>query len=52
MSEVKYTREAGPGKTCAECKFFEPDSADPATGKCYGHEVEAKGGCNMFEPKE
>jgi hypothetical protein len=52
MSDVKYTPEAEPGKTCAECKFFDPNEDDPASGKCYGYVVEAKGGCNMFAPKE
>ncbi len=48
--DVKYVEKGRPGKTCADCQFFEKTDAD--MGKCFGHEVLAKGNCNMFKNKE
>jgi len=50
--EVKYTPQGEPGKTCANCKFYTPQPDNPGKGDCFGHEVEAKGSCNMFQPEE
>jgi hypothetical protein len=50
--EVKYTPKGESGKTCADCKFDKPKPDNPGKGDCFGHEVEAKGSCNMFQPKE
>jgi hypothetical protein len=47
--DVKYTDRGKKGKTCADCKHFQPEG--DGLGKCFGHEVSAKGSCNMFEPK-
>lgn len=49
--DVKYVPKGEPGKTCADCKFFEADKGNPAMGKCYGHDVMAEGSCNMFVSK-
>jgi hypothetical protein len=48
--DIKYTEKGPKGKTCTECQFFE--ATDGGMGKCFGHEVLAKGGCNMFTPKK
>lgn len=50
--EVKYTPQGESGKTCADCKFYTPKPDNPEKGDCFGHEVEATGSCNMFQPKE
>jgi len=47
--DVKYMEKGKKGETCADCKFFE--KGDGGTGKCFGHEVLAKGSCNMFAAK-
>jgi len=47
--DVKYTEKGKQGKTCADCKHFQ--SEDDGLGKCFGHEVSAKGSCNFFEAK-
>ena len=47
--DVKYEEKAGKGKTCADCKHFEDD--EDGMGKCFGHQVAAAGGCNLFEHK-
>lgn len=49
--EVKYVPEGESGRTCADCKLFEPAAEDPSKGKCMGHDVEAKGSCNFFQGK-
>jgi hypothetical protein len=47
--DVKYTVNGKKGQTCGDCQFFEA-TAD-GMGKCFGHEVLAKGNCNMFKAK-
>ncbi|MGD1119498.1 MAG: hypothetical protein ABR886_08425 [Dehalococcoidales bacterium] len=47
--DVKYTEKGKQGKTCADCKHFQ--SEGDGLGKCFGHEVSAKGSCNFFEAK-
>ncbi len=49
--EVKYVEEGEPGKTCADCKMFEPAAEEPSKGKCMGYDVQAKGSCNYFQAK-
>jgi len=39
-------------KACKNCKHFEVDSGDENIGNCFGHEVVAKGTCNLFEAKK
>jgi hypothetical protein len=48
--DVKYVEKGRLGKTCSDCQFFE--KTDEGMGKCFGHEVLAKGSCNMFKNKE
>jgi hypothetical protein len=48
--DVKYIEKAPKGKTCKDCQFFE--ATEGGMGKCFGHEVLAEGGCNMFNPKK
>jgi hypothetical protein len=48
--DVKYTPKGPKGKTCADCQFFE--NTEDGMGKCFGHEVLAKGSCNMFKTRE
>lgn len=49
--EVKYEPVApGPNK-CETCGFFELKDSASGNGICFGHEVNAKGVCNMFKPK-
>ena len=50
--EVKYTPQGEAGKTCADCKFYTPKPDNPGKGDCFGHEVEAQGSCNQFQPRE
>jgi len=47
--EIKYVEKAEPGRTCADCSFFQ-DEGD-GKGKCFGHDVIATGGCNAFKAK-
>ena len=47
--DVKYVEKGRKGKTCADCQYLESTGA--GMGKCFGHEVIAKGSCNMFEAK-
>jgi hypothetical protein len=49
--EVNYVEQGEPGRTCAECKNFEPDPENEEIGKCFGYNVSAQGSCNLFEPK-
>jgi len=49
--DVGYVENGPKGKTCADCKNFEPDANDSTTGKCSGHDVSASASCNYFEPK-
>lgn len=39
-------------KSCTHCKHFETEVAGAEVGKCFGHEVVAKGTCNFFESRE
>jgi hypothetical protein len=48
--DVKYTEKGAKGKTCADCQFFE--ATGDGMGKCFGHEVIAKGSCNIFQAKK
>ncbi|ACF14658.1 hypothetical protein Ctha_2207 [Chloroherpeton thalassium ATCC 35110] len=50
MEEVKYTFPAEKGKQCQDCRGFQ--RVDDENGKCFGKDVKAEGGCNMFSPKE
>ena len=50
--EVNYVEKGEKGKTCADCKNFEPEDPSSEIGKCFGHEVKAEGSCNFFEPRE
>ncbi|MFA5309999.1 MAG: hypothetical protein WC370_11045 [Dehalococcoidales bacterium] len=47
--DVKYVEKAPKGKACRDCKHFQDEGG--GMGKCFGHEVLAAGGCNMFEAK-
>ncbi len=49
--EVNYVEQGEPGRTCAECKNFVPDTENEGVGKCFGYTVSAKGSCNLFEAK-
>lgn len=51
MEDVQYTPQAEMGKQCKDCQFFEVGGDNPETGKCFGHDVVATGGCNKFVPK-
>ncbi|NTW50558.1 MAG: hypothetical protein HGB19_12680 [Chlorobiales bacterium] len=44
-----YVFPAEKGKQCQECKSFERKDAE--TGKCFGKEVKAEGGCDFFTAK-
>jgi len=48
--DVKYVEKGPKGKACKDCQFFEDTGG--GMGKCFGHEVLAKGSCNMFKNKE
>ena len=48
--DVKYVEKALKGKACKDCQHFEETGG--GMGKCFGHEVLAKGSCNMFKSKE
>jgi hypothetical protein len=48
--DVKYVEKALKGKACKDCKFFE--NTGGGMGKCFGHEVLAQGGGNIFEAKQ
>ena len=47
--DVQYTPDAKDGKRCMDCQFYELVNDD--VGKCFGHDVIAKGGCNKFQTK-
>jgi hypothetical protein len=47
--DVKYTPKAPKGKSCAVCANFTPYVQKPDLGTCFGHDVAAAGGCNMFK---
>lgn len=44
-----YKQNAEPGRQCQQCQSFTPNSADPATGICFGKAVVAVGGCMFFK---
>lgn len=47
--DVNYVEKGEPGKTCADCEFFQ--AGENSMGKCYGYDVLAAGSCNMFKAK-
>jgi hypothetical protein len=47
--DVGYVDSGPAGKTCSDCKNYEPDAANPSVGKCMGHDVTASASCNYFE---
>ena len=49
--EIRYEMPGPEGRQCQECKFFEPSPENPSAGKCFGHDVVARGTCNMFVAK-
>ena len=49
--DVKYVEQGEEGMTCADCRNFEAKDDDLAGGNCFGQEVRAAGGCNLFEAK-
>ena len=50
--DVQYTEDGPKGKSCKECKSYEPNKDEPEKGKCAGFDVIAKASCNYFEKKE
>ena len=50
--DVGYVEKGPKGKTCSDCKNFNPDPNDSIVGECMGEAVSASASCNYFEPKE
>jgi hypothetical protein len=50
--EVKYVPKGEKGKSCADCKNFQDEKKGLGIGSCFGHQVQAEGSCNFFEPKK
>jgi len=51
MMDVEYVEKAEARRSCADCKHYEEEQSTPGIGKCFGREVQAEGGCNLFESK-
>ena len=51
VDDVGYAAEGPQGKTCADCKNYEPSRDNPHVGTCAGFEVQASASCNYFEKK-
>jgi hypothetical protein len=49
--EVNYEPVAIGEEKCETCSFFQLKEASSGKGLCYGHEVNARGVCNMFKGK-
>lgn len=50
--DVGYVAQGPAGKTCADCKNYEPSPGNPEVSKCAGFDVQASASCNYFEKRE